>query len=94
MLGEEEVRHIARLARLDLVGADLERAAKELAAILDYVKKLEAVDTSSVEPEIHVVSLSNVLRKDEPRPSLPREEALEPAPSHDDTFFRVPRVIE
>jgi aspartyl-tRNA(Asn)/glutamyl-tRNA(Gln) amidotransferase subunit C len=94
VIGEEDVRHIAHLARLDLEGADLARAAKDLGSILDYVRNLEAVDTSGVAPEIHAVSISNVLRKDEPRPSLPRDEALAPAPSHDDTYFRVPKVIE
>ncbi|MBI1852592.1 MAG: Asp-tRNA(Asn)/Glu-tRNA(Gln) amidotransferase subunit GatC [Planctomycetes bacterium] len=94
MIRDEEVRHIAHLARLELSEPDLARAARELGSILDYVKKLEAVDTADVEPEIHAVSISNVYRKDEPRPSLPRDEALAPAPSHDDKYFRVPKVIE
>ena len=64
--------------------------AGELSAILEHVERISALDLEGVEPTSHVVDLENVLRPDEPRPSLPRERALEPAPDAGDAGFRVP----
>ena len=62
----------------------------ELASILDHIERISALDLEGVEPTSHVVELENVLRPDEPRPSLPRDVALAQAPDADDTGFRVP----
>ena len=64
--------------------------ASELSGILEHVDRISALDLDQVEPTTHVVELENVLRPDEPEPSLPREVALEPAPDPADGAFRVP----
>jgi len=65
MLSKEEVKHIAKLARLGLTDAEIEKFQKELSAILDYVEKLKEVDISGVEPTSHSVLVENIMRKDE-----------------------------
>ena len=90
MIDREQVLHVARLARLELSDEEVERMAGELSGILDHVDKIGELDLEGTEPTEHVVPLENVLRPDEPRPSLPRERALEPAPDPADGSFRVP----
>ena len=90
MIDREQVLHVARLARLELTEDELERMAGELSGILEHVDRISALDLDDVEPTAHVVALENVLRADEPDPSLPRERALEPAPDPADGAFRVP----
>ena len=90
MIDREQVLHVARLARLELSEEEIERMAGELSGILEHVDRIAALDLDSVEPTTHVVELSNVLRADEPDPSLPREVALEQAPDPADGAFRVP----
>jgi aspartyl-tRNA(Asn)/glutamyl-tRNA(Gln) amidotransferase subunit C len=90
MIDREQVLHVARLARLELSDAEVEAMVGELSKILEHVDKIGELDLEGVEPTSHVVRLENVLRPDEPRPSLPRERALEPAPDAADGAFRVP----
>jgi aspartyl-tRNA(Asn)/glutamyl-tRNA(Gln) amidotransferase subunit C len=90
MIDREQVLHVARLARLELSEPEIERMAGELSGILEHVDRISQLDLDEVEPTTHVVELANVLRDDEPEPSLPREVALEPAPDPADGFFRVP----
>jgi aspartyl-tRNA(Asn)/glutamyl-tRNA(Gln) amidotransferase subunit C len=90
VIEREQVLHVARLARLELSDAEVARMADELSSILDHVERISSLDLDGVEPTTHVVELENVLRADEPRPSLPREQALEPAPDPADGSFRVP----
>ncbi len=90
MIDREQVLHVARLARLELSDEEVERMAGELSGILEHVDRIAALDLDGVEPTSHVVPLENVLRSDDPRPSLPRERALEPAPDPADGAFRVP----
>ena len=90
MIDRERVLHVARLARLELSEEEIERMAGELSGILEHVDRISALDLDEVEPTTHVVELANVLRDDDPEPSLPREVALEPAPDPADGFFRVP----
>ena len=85
---------MARLARLDLAPAEQERMRQELDGILSYIDKLRALDTEGVEPTSHAVPLTNVMREDEPRPSLPQAEMLANAPDPAGGLFRVPRIIE
>ena len=66
----------------------------ELSHILAYIYQLRSVDTTGVEPTSHAVPLTNVMREDEPRPSLPRADMLANAPEAAGDFFRVPRIIE
>ena len=90
MIDREQVLHVARLARLELSDEETERMATELSGILDHVDRIGNLDLEGVEPTSHVVALENVLRADEPRPSLPRDVALAPAPEPQDGAFRAP----
>ena len=90
MIEREQVLHVARLSRLRLGDEELDPLAGELSSILDHVDKLAEVDIEGVEPTSHVVPLENVLRPDEPRPSLERDVALSQAPDPEDGAFRVP----
>ena len=90
MIDRDQVLHVARLARLRLTAEEVERMSSELSSILDHVEKINELDLEGVEPTSHVVQLENMLRDDEPRPSMPRERALEQAPDTDGAGFRVP----
>jgi aspartyl-tRNA(Asn)/glutamyl-tRNA(Gln) amidotransferase subunit C len=82
--------HVARLARLELSEDELERFGAQLSAILEAVGKVAELDLTDVEPTAHPLDLVNVWAEDEPRPSLPVEEALASAPEREGNFFRVP----
>jgi len=88
-----DVEHVAKLARLALTDDEIDALTGELGAILDHAARVSAVDTSEVAPTAHPLPLVNVLRADEPRPSLDREEVLAAAPAVEDDRFRVPPVL-
>ena len=90
MIDRDQVLHVSRLARLRLDDAELERMAGELSTILDHIEKIGELDLEEVEPTSHVIQIENVLRADEPRPSLPREVALEQASDRREDGFGVP----
>ena len=91
MIDRDRVLHVAKLARLRLSDEEVERMSGELSHILEHVEKIgELTDLDDVPPTTHVVELENVLRPDEPRPSIPREKAVEPAPDATEDGFRVP----
>ena len=90
----EDVAKVAKLSRLALTPAELEMYTGQLGKILTYVEKLNALDTSNVEPMITAVAGGNVFRPDVVKPGLKREDALAAAPEQDDEFFKVPPVIE
>jgi aspartyl-tRNA(Asn)/glutamyl-tRNA(Gln) amidotransferase subunit C len=90
MIDREQVLHVARLARLRLSDAEVEAMTGELSSVLGHIEKIGELELDDVEPTSHVVGLENVLRADEPRPSLPREAALAEAPDSDGDGFRVP----
>jgi aspartyl-tRNA(Asn)/glutamyl-tRNA(Gln) amidotransferase subunit C len=94
VIQKKDVEHVARLARLALSDAELEKMREQLNGILAYIEKLNALDTQGVEPTSHAVPMVNVMRDDEERPCLPRDEALANAPDRAGEFFRVPRIIE
>jgi aspartyl-tRNA(Asn)/glutamyl-tRNA(Gln) amidotransferase subunit C len=94
VISREDVEHVARLARLALSEADVERMREQLSGILAYIDTLRALDTADVEPTTHAVPLLNVMREDELGPCLDQEAALANAPDRSDAFFRVPRIIE
>ena len=94
MISPEEVRNVARLARLSLTDEELERTREELDAILAYIDKLRELDVEGVEPTSHAVPLVNVMRDDEITPVLSQEAALANAPDRAGELFRVPRIIE
>ena len=90
----KDVEHVALLSRLEMRDGDVEKFTGQLNAILDYIDVLSKVDTTGVEPTAHVLPLKNVMRADEVRPSLPREQALANAPEAEDGYFKVPKILE
>ncbi|UJA20031.1 Asp-tRNA(Asn)/Glu-tRNA(Gln) amidotransferase subunit GatC [Thermoleophilia bacterium SCSIO 60948] len=90
MIDRAQVTHVARLARLELSETEIESLTGELSGILDHVERIAALDLEGTPPTTHVVELENVLRPDEPRPSLPRDVALASAPEPRDGAFAVP----
>ncbi|WP_020475327.1 Asp-tRNA(Asn)/Glu-tRNA(Gln) amidotransferase subunit GatC [Zavarzinella formosa] len=90
----DNVRKVAKLARLDLSEADLATMTTQLSAILSYVDQLKELDTDNVEPMAHPLPLKNVFRPDELRPSLPVDEALKNAPARSGDFFAVPAILD
>lgn len=93
-ISKEEIEHIASLARLSLSEEEKELFGSQLSSILDYMEKLNELDTKDIEPTSHVLPLSNVMRDDIPSPSIPREDALLNAPDRTNKFYRVPKIIE
>jgi aspartyl-tRNA(Asn)/glutamyl-tRNA(Gln) amidotransferase subunit C len=90
VIEREQVLHVAKLARLRLSEAEVEKMAGELSGILGHVDRIGELELDDVAPTAHVVDLENVLRPDEPRPSWPRDVVLEQAPDPADGAFRVP----
>ena len=90
----KEVEHVARLARLELADEEKEQMTAQLDSILEYIEKLNELDTSQVEPTTTVIPMVSVMRDDVVRPSLSQDEALANAPDREDVYFRVPRIIE
>ena len=88
------VRQVAVLARLRLEGEALTQLAAQLDEILQYVQQLQSVNTDRIEPTSHVLPLSNVLRKDEPKPCLGPDVVAALAPASQKPFVKVPKVIE
>jgi aspartyl-tRNA(Asn)/glutamyl-tRNA(Gln) amidotransferase subunit C len=88
-----DVAHVAKLARLDLTPEQLEAAAGQLAAVLEHFRDIDALDLAEVAPMTQPYPLVNVLRADEVRETLPREEVLAAAPAAEDGRFRVPPVL-
>ena len=89
-----DVTKVAKLSRLALSEKELQTNTEQLGKILHYVEKLNALDTSQVEPMITATASGNVFRPDVVRPSLDRADALASAPASDGEFFLVPPVIE
>jgi aspartyl-tRNA(Asn)/glutamyl-tRNA(Gln) amidotransferase subunit C len=93
-ISEALVRRVAHLARLSLTSDEIAVFTQQFQDILGYIEKLEQVDTTDVEPMTHAMALQNVLREDEPRPSLDPEAALQNAPARHGTHIRVPPVLD
>lgn len=93
-LDRKAVDHVARLARLDFSEQERVKMQTELTHILGHVEKIQGLELDDVEPTSHSVPLRNVMRPDEVRESLDRDEALANAPAAEDGRFMVPRIIE
>jgi aspartyl-tRNA(Asn)/glutamyl-tRNA(Gln) amidotransferase subunit C len=89
----EQVRHVAKLARLELDPGQVDTLSRQLADILGYIDKLNEVDTTGVAATSHAIALTNAFRQDRPHTHLPREQALDNAPRQDGGCFVVPKVI-
>lgn len=90
----DEVRHVAKLARLTLSEDDVEEYSKDLSAILDYVAKLDELETENVPPTSHVLKIRNIWRDDEPGTPSTAPMILENAPKREKDFFQVPKILE
>jgi aspartyl-tRNA(Asn)/glutamyl-tRNA(Gln) amidotransferase subunit C len=92
-LSLDEVRKVAKLARLKLTAAELETFTAQLGQILEYVHILDQLNTDHIEPMAHAVDVANVFREDQPQESLPREAALANGPKTDGLAFLVPPIL-
>jgi len=93
-LSREEVLHIARLARLGINEAEVEKFREQLSNILENFEALKKVDTTNVPPTAQSIALQNVMRADEVAPSFPPADILSNAPHREGEFFRVKAVLE
>jgi len=93
-IDEAQVRKVAKLARLELTDAEVGQFSGQLSAILDYVEKMNELDTDAIEPLAHCLPISNVFREDRAKESLGTEKALANAPQTDGEFFKVPKILD
>jgi aspartyl-tRNA(Asn)/glutamyl-tRNA(Gln) amidotransferase subunit C len=91
---EIDIDHVAKLARLDLTDEEKERLRSQLGLILEHAAKVGEVAAEDVPPTAYAIPRSNVLRSDEPTPSLTHHAALANAPEAEDGRFKVPRIVE
>jgi aspartyl-tRNA(Asn)/glutamyl-tRNA(Gln) amidotransferase subunit C len=89
----EQVRHVAKLARLELTDDQIRKFTPQLESILQYVAKIAEVDVTGVEPMTHALPIHNVFREDLPGPCLPLDDVLKNAPETEGPFFKVPKII-
>ena len=96
MISKEQVEYIAKLARIELTGKEKEKFATELSSILEYIDKLNQVDTTKIESISQVTGLENKTRGDESRikSQESREKILEEAPAKKGDYFKVPKILE
>lgn len=93
-LSRKEVQHIALLARLGLSETEIEKFRLQLSNILENFEVLEQIDTKNLPPTAQSITLQNVLRPDEPKPSCPVEEILSNAPQREGNYFKTRAVLE
>ena len=93
-ISKQDVEKVAKLARLQLSEAELERFTGQLGAILEYVEKMNKLNTDNIEPLAHCLPVSNVFRTDEVKESLGTEKTLANAPQRDGEFFKVPKILD
>jgi aspartyl-tRNA(Asn)/glutamyl-tRNA(Gln) amidotransferase subunit C len=93
-LTREQVEHIAGLARLNLSEEEIDRFQEQLSEILNYIARLQKLDTGGIPPTSSILPLSSGLRPDEPHPGLPVETLLSNAPQVEGRQFRLPPVLE
>lgn len=89
-----QIEHIVMLARLKLTEEEKKKFSKQIGSIIEYINKLNELDTTNVEPTAHILPIKNVFRDDELKPSLPKNKALQNAPNRTNDFYRVPKIIE
>ena len=94
MIDKDEVRYIADLASLKLSEEEVEKFSKQLSDILDYVEKLDELDTEEIVPTAYTIPVKNVLREDKVEESLELEKVLQNAPEKRDNQFRVPKIMD
>jgi len=93
-IDQSQVRKVAKLSRLELTDSEVKEFTGQLSAILDYVEKMNELDTENVEPLAHCLPVSNVFREDSVKESLGTENTLANAPQRDGEFFKVPKILD
>ncbi|SEQ46292.1 Asp-tRNA(Asn)/Glu-tRNA(Gln) amidotransferase subunit GatC [Piscibacillus halophilus] len=93
-ISKDQVKHVANLARLAITEKEAEKYSEQLSDIIDFSEQLNELDTSNVEPTTHVLDMKNVLRKDEPKEWISKEDALKNAPDQQDGQFKVPSILD
>ena len=93
IISTDEVRHVAKLARLHLSSAEIDKFTQQLGTILDYVNKIAQLDVSDVGATAQTLPVHNVLRDDVVEPGLPLEKVMQNAPLREGDFFAVPKII-
>ena len=93
-IDKETVEKVAHLARLELSETEKQDMIQDMSKILDFMAKLNELDTTGVEPLVYMTDGANVLREDAVKQTITHEEALQNAPKHDDDYFLVAKVIE
>ena len=93
-INEQQVRRVALLSRLELSDEEVAQFSGQLSNIVEYIEKLNELDTDNVEPLAHCLPVHNVLREDTPRPSLTNDQALANAPEREDEYFKVPKILD
>lgn len=94
MISEDQVKHVAHLARLSLQPPEIELFTRQLNEILDYIEQLNEVPTDDVEPTSHILDLVNVFRQDDVQSQIETEALLANAPETAHHYFVVPRIVE
>ena len=92
-ISSDEVKKVAQLARLQLNESEIHKHADQLEKILDYIKQLDKINTDNIPCTTRAIEVVNVLRKDEKKDYENSEEILDLAPSREDKFFKVPKII-
>ena len=92
-ISSDEVKKVAQLARLELNNNEIKQHAEQLEKILDYIKQLEKINTENIACTTRAIEVVNVLRKDEKKDYENSEELLDLAPSRENKFFKVPKII-
>ena len=93
-ISEEQVKHVAHLARLAITEEEAQMLTDQLDKIITYAEQLNELNTDNVEPTAHVLEIKNVMREDRAKEGLPREEILKNAPEHQDGQIKVPGIME
>ncbi|MCX7831939.1 MAG: Asp-tRNA(Asn)/Glu-tRNA(Gln) amidotransferase subunit GatC [Actinobacteria bacterium] len=92
-ISKDEVRHVAKLARLELSEEEIEKFSNQLSQILEHAARVQELDLENLEPLTHAVDRRNVFRSDEVKECLSREEALSNAPEREGEFFKIPPIV-
>ncbi|WP_394918828.1 Asp-tRNA(Asn)/Glu-tRNA(Gln) amidotransferase subunit GatC [uncultured Robinsoniella sp.] len=93
-INDETIEYVGILAKLELSPEEKEQAKKDMNSMLDYIDKLNELDTANVEPMSHVFSIHNVFREDQVENGDKREQILANAPEQKDSMFKVPKTVE
>ncbi|MGD7023945.1 Asp-tRNA(Asn)/Glu-tRNA(Gln) amidotransferase subunit GatC [Rossellomorea vietnamensis] len=93
-ISEDQVKHVAHLARLAITEEEAQKFTTQLDAIIGFAEQLNELDTENVDPTTHVLEMKNIVREDKPVKGLPQKDVLKNAPDHQDGQVRVPSVLE